>query len=310
MVATAAAAQDYTRDGPCAVQKVAAGPQIMPGSTGCKLKACLLKVTVTLPQTGQAAGSACASGPFPVVFFYSAFQTPSASYKAYANRLASYGYAVVQYDTALGTIITDNVELQFMQLVLDNLKAQATASSSSSSPLAGRLDFSVLAVAGHSRGGKLAALQLATSPAVKAGYLIDPVDNTIFSPESALYPSAVKALAAATPRRVAGVSGAKIPSLCNPPDANYEKFYAALGSGSWLQVLPQATHLSFAQTPLAATPICGKGSTTPLVGVPVTVATVTAWMEQAVRGRPLPAEFTAWVNQKAQEGVLTFTVKQ
>jgi hypothetical protein len=34
------------------------------------------------------------------------------SYKAYASRLASYGYAVVQYDTAFGTIITDNVEVR------------------------------------------------------------------------------------------------------------------------------------------------------------------------------------------------------
>jgi hypothetical protein len=34
------------------------------------------------------------------------------SYKAYAYRLASYGYAVVQYDTAFGTIITDNVEVR------------------------------------------------------------------------------------------------------------------------------------------------------------------------------------------------------
>jgi hypothetical protein len=91
------------------------------------------------------------------------------------------------------------------------------------------------------------------------------VDNTIFSPESTFYPSAVKALAAAAPPRTAGVSGAGITSLCNPSDANYDKFYNVLGKGSWLEVLPQAAHLAFAQTPLAATPICGKGSTTPKV---------------------------------------------
>jgi hypothetical protein len=100
------------------------------------------------------------------------------------------------------------------------------------------------------------------------------VDNTMFSPESPLYPSAVKALAAAAPQRIAGVSGAGVTSLCNPESANYEKFYAVLGKGSWLQELPQATHLSYAQTPLAATPVCGKGSTTPLVrlGVESTAA--------------------------------------
>jgi hypothetical protein len=72
--AAAAAAQDYTQAGPCAVQKVAAGPQIMPKETGCKLQACLLKVMVTLPRAVQAAGSKCPAGPFPIVFFYSAFQ--------------------------------------------------------------------------------------------------------------------------------------------------------------------------------------------------------------------------------------------
>jgi hypothetical protein len=57
------------------------------------------------------------------------------------------------------------------------------------------------------RGGKLAALHMAANSSILTGYLIDPVDNTIFSPESAAYPSAVKALKALQPPRTAGVSG-------------------------------------------------------------------------------------------------------
>lgn len=117
------------------------------------------------------------------------------------------------------------------------------------------------------RGGKLAALQYASNPAIKTSYLIDPVDNTVFSPESDAYPSAVKALQQQDPRKIAGVTGAGITSLCNPEGSNYSKFYDALGPGSWFVVLPQATHLALAETPLAATHICGKGTTTPLVSV-------------------------------------------
>lgn len=40
------------------------------------------------------------------------------------------------------------------------------------------------------------------------------------------------------------------------------EFYAALGAGSWLQVLPTATHTSFSNIPDS---LCGKGSTSPQV---------------------------------------------
>jgi hypothetical protein len=52
-------------------------------------------------------------------------------------------------------------------------------------------------VTGHSRGAKLAALHFAGSQAgaVRAAFLIDPVDNTSFTPESEAYPSACRALA-------------------------------------------------------------------------------------------------------------------
>jgi hypothetical protein len=38
-------------------------------------------------------------------------QSTASNYRAYANRLASYGYTVVQYDTASGSIIVDIVEV-------------------------------------------------------------------------------------------------------------------------------------------------------------------------------------------------------
>ena len=50
--------------------------------------------------------------------------------------------------------------------------------------------------------------------------LIDPVDNTDFTPESADYPSAVRALRGAG--RPLAITGAGVVGRCNPPGSNYK----------------------------------------------------------------------------------------
>jgi pimeloyl-ACP methyl ester carboxylesterase len=81
-----------------------------------------------------------------------------------------------QYTTPPLRIISDADELSFLPALL------AWARSSSATPghfCHGCLDVGALCVAGHSRGGKLAALHFACSPElVRAAFLIDPVDNT------------------------------------------------------------------------------------------------------------------------------------
>ena len=55
---------------------------------------------------------------------------------------------------------------------------------------------------------------------VNAAYLVDPVDNTKYSPEGEEYPSGVKAL-----KRVGkpvGITGAGIMGRCNPEGSNYK----------------------------------------------------------------------------------------
>lgn len=73
VVATAAAAQDFTTDGPCAYERLATTSQTMPASTGCSGSACSIRVTVTLPRSTQTAAG-CPVGPWPVVAFYNGFQ--------------------------------------------------------------------------------------------------------------------------------------------------------------------------------------------------------------------------------------------
>lgn len=63
-------------------------------------------------------------------------------------------------------------------------------------------------------------LSFAERAQVKAAYLIDPVDNTDFTPESADYPSAIRALLQSG--QPVGISGAGIVGRCNPNGSNYK----------------------------------------------------------------------------------------
>lgn len=146
-------------------------------------------------------------------------------YTAYANQLASWGYAVAQYDTKFLTMPSVASELALLPRLLAWLSA---ASADAASPLHAQLDLGQLLTAGHSRGGKLAALALAqpaSSGSVRAAYLLDPVDETKYSPASAENPSAAAALAHSG--RPVGVTGAGIASGCNPAEGNYAVVFAA-----------------------------------------------------------------------------------
>lgn len=82
---------------------------------------------------------------------FNGFGSVAAFYSYFARRLATWGYAVVQYDNLMLT--TDRQEITYLGYIKSALKGQPG--------LAGVLDWNSQAVAGHSRGGKLAALHLA-----------------------------------------------------------------------------------------------------------------------------------------------------
>lgn len=63
-------------------------------------------------------------------------------------------------------------------------------------------------------------LLVAENPSIQAAFLVDPVDNTKFSPESPDSLSASKALAASG--RAVGISGAAVIGSCNPEGSNYK----------------------------------------------------------------------------------------
>eukprot|EP00891_Asterochloris_glomerata_P007809 jgi/Astpho2/7809/fgenesh1_pg.00117_%23_25_t len=168
--------------------------------------------SITLPNGGKDLDGPT-DGPFPVVFLFNGFMLRASFYKAYAQRLASWGYAVVQYDAGIFPILTTAAELTFLP--------QITTWAQQQEQLGLRLDLGRTAVVGHSRGGQLAALHLGEGiSGLRTAFLIDPVDNTKAAPESPDYPSAAKALQRAS--KPVAVAGASIFGSCNPNGSNWK----------------------------------------------------------------------------------------
>lgn len=130
----------YSNDGPCGVQP-GVDYNVFANTLGSRTSQRKLRVTVTLPahpaEVKSSPGQISRTCPYPVVFFLSGFlvrnnmacckwgfavllghslvflQLKPAYYTAYANRLASWGYAVVQYDTGRWPILNDRQEVPF-----------------------------------------------------------------------------------------------------------------------------------------------------------------------------------------------------
>jgi hypothetical protein len=183
------------------------------GEAGGTPRLSRLAVVATLPATATPTSSAA---PVPIVAFLGGFQSRASFYRPLARRLASHGFAVLQYTSPLLQIVPDAHELPFLGAACGWLRGalnqqQQEPAGAATAPVPLPLDWERAAVMGHSRGGKLAALHFARgfgvgaggaeaaagaaqTPRFRACFLVDPVDNTPFTPESALYPSAVRAI--------------------------------------------------------------------------------------------------------------------
>lgn len=306
----AADANNYTADGPCGGQRLKQTIVLSPFKSGCKGIECAIKVIVSRPTPSKAGVGGCPKGPYPIVYMFNGFSARAGFYAYLANRLASYGYAIVQHNVQ-GLITSDVQELTYQGYVQAFIRGK---SKPGASPLAGTADFSRQALVGHSRGGKLAALALAESPDdYSAVVMLDPVDSTMYNPESEASPSAAKALAALKPPLKAAVVGAGVLSACNPEEANYRRFFAELAPGSWLEELDGATHSDFVKVipdlpglaSVELPPVCGNGNMTASAVQEYTAATTTAWLEASFRNASA-ADFLSWI--KGIKGV-AFSVK-
>ena len=172
----------------------------------------------------------------------------------------------------------------------------------------------------------------AEDSALKAAYLLDPVDASSFAPESPDNPAAAKALAASG--KPAGITGAGVQGSCNPAAGNYAVMYAAAGKGSWQVLLPGASHAQFGDAGAALNVLqdllCGQGKDSRAEVAEASSTPMLAWFWQQLSGvdaagagaaggagtgagaaapaSPMPA-FFAWVERQQRAGLLAFKVK-
>jgi hypothetical protein len=220
----------------------------------------------------------------------------------------------------------------------------AVAWARSAAPADTPLSDTLLFTAGHSRGGKLAALHAAGAgraldayaraladaeaaeegggghgrqvggggrgadaaaaptlptpppptppPAVAGAFLLDPIDNTRFAPESPAYPSAARALGGTVP---VGLAAAGVVGACNPAESStLATLWPAAGPGSWLALLPGAGHAEFLDAGPILNPVfdllCRHGDGNPRAGhgraatIRRAGAALVAWVDGVARG--------------------------
>lgn len=225
--------------------------------------------------------------------------------------MASWGYAVLQYNTPILKIIPDTVEMGCLDQVLDNWLVEKIQDPSSE--LHGKIDTGKMVIAGHSRGAKLAALHYAGSSRFKAAFLIDPVDNTRDAPESATSPNACKALRRSG-KPVAMVA-ASIVGAGNPDGSNYKEFFRACGGESRLAVLRSTGHQQFLDAGCLLNKafdwLCKAGSQSRSEVAGFTKEALVLWFGAAVRppkegGTAALEGFNTWVKAAAEKGSIEY----
>ncbi|CAK0746899.1 hypothetical protein CVIRNUC_001726 [Coccomyxa viridis] len=237
---------------------------------------CMLRLGVIFPKDGRSKGN---PPPYPLAIISGGFVTAASSYLSYARRLASWGYTVVLHDKVESATepLSDRLSVELLREIMDWCKTDASISQLA--------DTSRTYLCGHSRGAKISTLTAAVDDRVRALCLWDPVDVTVYAPQSAEYPSAVAALRNVQSSLPVAVVGAGKAGDCVPKSSNYRQFYNASQGPSWEVVLSKAGHFQFldSQSMLQRT-ICATG---PLQDVSVrsaAQAVMVAWGETMVKG--------------------------
>ena len=179
------------------------------------------------------------AGEYPVVIWFSGFQSRYTWYETLLNKVVENGYIIVSYQVpGMMDVATE------LSTRVDPLLSFITSGALDGGlPADVRANSTAIFTAGHSRGGKVASLAYTSNQDVVNAVLVDPVDSSVFSPISEGNPSAVEALRASG--ETISVVGAGISGSCNPTDGNYERFFDAAAGGSWELVIKGAGHAQF-----------------------------------------------------------------
>ena len=166
---------------------------------------------------------------FPLAVFTPGFLVDAESYDFLARRLCSFGYVVLRYDKSesLNETLDDVVSASLLEDLI-------TWASYGSGTLSNIVDPEEVLLIGHSRGGKISALESLFDERVKCLALVDPVDNTQYAPLGPGFPSAVMGMESdeTAEKKKSGqpatlVVGGLKGGECAPLGSNYSNFFKA-----------------------------------------------------------------------------------
>jgi dienelactone hydrolase len=138
--------------------------------TAATVQAANHTITITAGTLSGTAYVPAGSGPFPLVVVLPGFQTSYTSYAGFSQHFASHGFIALGVDTRSNATMAshDKEALEVKQTIDFALSAQ--------SPFAGKVDATKIAVAGHSKGGKVAFFAAAIDPRIDVVIGWDPVN--------------------------------------------------------------------------------------------------------------------------------------
>jgi pimeloyl-ACP methyl ester carboxylesterase len=163
----------------------------------------------------------------PLVIMKHGFQLKTSNYNELCTRIASHGFVVVGVDTDAGlfggptNIDERDTTVAGITYAITNLAL---------------VDADKVAVLGHSRGGKLAAMVTAIDPRVDATLLLDPVNGCGMGPFTTTCPDIAKPAIAGAITKPVGIMGETNNSganSCAPAAQNYVTVRNAITAAPW-----------------------------------------------------------------------------
>ena len=265
--------------------------QMTPAATGCQEPLCIVRLKFLGPREDDGLYSVPSPSPRPLVVFSPGFMVGCDRYASYGRRLASFGFNALMWEP-LHEILPFRVNShETLSLFVNELLEWVFVNNAtnSSSVLRGMVDLSAGAMlVGHSRGAKANSLLAAKCGVIgfgkggtgsgqgvdgrsgvdasaaggafvcrhtiKAVVNLDPVDGSGMDKNPSVFPllpnaSAVFLNIGSELGNQTSASGI----ACAPAGRNYDAFFAASSSPSWLLKLLRVGHMQFLDDP---PPLC------------------------------------------------------
>lgn len=263
----------------------------LPSSIGCG-NSCSIELEVFLPPGDDV----------PLVIYSAGFTLPTTQYKLTADRLASYGYAVVFWSPVTEgpfRFMTHLARGKAVSSVIDWASTNVPTADSSGKVF----------VMGHSAGGKSSVIAASVDSRITGVLGIDAVDCPPPGQDyDSDFPASVDLMESTSARYAfVGSELGPVPVLgmpCAPAECGFEPFYAnAPSSPAWLVEVLDAGHNQF----LDARPqndICPSGDITDAVVRDLTSTIAVAWAEYTVRGVEISAYLNNWSEEQVASGVV------